>query len=144
MFGSKDPQEVNTMAKQAGEVFNYFYSFFFFLRFVWLDFMHKFWLFWDCLIDLEKCCCLIIIVDICVKWRNNREFLQFIFQFINIVMNLMDALKTSFSHRSLAARSLGKKDSMSDASVASISWVLCYNYNNKETVNFAVWHYWYV
>ncbi|XP_050433306.1 uncharacterized protein LOC126841091 isoform X2 [Adelges cooleyi] len=42
-------------------------------------------------------------------------------QFINIVVNLLDALKTSFSHRSLHARSMGKKDTVSDAAVASIS-----------------------
>lgn len=42
-------------------------------------------------------------------------------QFINIVVNLLDALKTSFSHRSIAARSLGKKDSVSEAAVAGIS-----------------------
>lgn len=42
-------------------------------------------------------------------------------QFINIVVNLLDALKTSFSHRSMSARSLGKKDTMSDAAVASLS-----------------------
>ncbi|XP_030022551.1 uncharacterized protein LOC115441772 isoform X3 [Manduca sexta] len=41
-------------------------------------------------------------------------------QFINIVMNLLDALKTSFSHRSLAARSMGRKDSVSDAAIAGI------------------------
>ncbi|XP_072154426.1 uncharacterized protein [Bemisia tabaci] len=41
--------------------------------------------------------------------------------FINIVVNLLDALKTSFSHRSLAARSIGKKDSVSEAAVASLS-----------------------
>ena len=44
-------------------------------------------------------------------------------QFINIVVNLLDALKTSFSHRSLAARSLGKKDSISEAAVASLTLV---------------------
>lgn len=44
-----------------------------------------------------------------------------VFQFINIVVNLLDALKTSFSHRSMSARSLGKKDTMSDAAVASLS-----------------------
>ncbi|XP_055621280.1 uncharacterized protein LOC129765231 isoform X1 [Toxorhynchites rutilus septentrionalis] len=59
MFGAKDPDQVNTMAKQAGE-------------------------------------------------------------FLNIVVTLLDALKTSFSHRSLAARNLGKKDSFSDAAIASI------------------------
>ncbi|CAH1713644.1 uncharacterized protein LOC114131180 isoform X1 [Aphis gossypii] len=42
-------------------------------------------------------------------------------EFINIVVNLLDALKTSFSHRSMSARSLGKKDAMSDAAVASLS-----------------------
>jgi len=42
-------------------------------------------------------------------------------QFINIVVTLLDALKASFSHRSMAARSLGKKDTMSDAAVASLS-----------------------
>ncbi|EDX13273.1 uncharacterized protein LOC6728425 isoform X2 [Drosophila simulans] len=42
-------------------------------------------------------------------------------QFIQIVMNLLDALKTSFSHRSLTARSMGKRDSVSDAVVAGIS-----------------------
>jgi hypothetical protein len=42
-------------------------------------------------------------------------------QFINIVVNLLDALKTSFSHRSMAARSLGKKDSVSEAAAAGIS-----------------------
>jgi hypothetical protein len=42
-------------------------------------------------------------------------------EFINIVVNLLDALKTSFSHRSMSARSLGKKDTMSDAAVASLS-----------------------
>ncbi|XP_065159853.1 uncharacterized protein [Atheta coriaria] len=47
-------------------------------------------------------------------------------QFINIVVNLLDALKTSFSHRSLAARNLGRKDSVSDATVASIAMVKGY------------------
>lgn len=42
-------------------------------------------------------------------------------EFINIVVNLLDALKTSFSHRSMSARSLGKKDTVSDAAVASLS-----------------------
>ncbi|XP_014271288.1 uncharacterized protein [Halyomorpha halys] len=47
-------------------------------------------------------------------------------QFINIVVNLLDALKTSFSHRSLAARSIGKKDSVSEAAVASLTLVKGY------------------
>lgn len=42
-------------------------------------------------------------------------------QFISIVLNLLDALKTSFSHRSLSARSIGKRDTVSEAAVASIS-----------------------
>lgn len=42
-------------------------------------------------------------------------------EFINIVVNLLDALKTSFSHRAIAARSIGKRDSVSDAAVAGIS-----------------------
>ncbi|XP_050081960.1 uncharacterized protein LOC126569120 isoform X2 [Anopheles aquasalis] len=65
MFGAKDPDQVNTMAKQAGE-------------------------------------------------------------FINIVVNLLDALKTSFSHRSLYARNMGKKDVVSDAAVASLTMLKGY------------------
>ncbi|ERL88594.1 hypothetical protein D910_05979 [Dendroctonus ponderosae] len=42
-------------------------------------------------------------------------------EFINIVVNLLDALKTSFSHRSMVARTIGKKDSISDAAVAGIA-----------------------
>ncbi|XP_075145830.1 uncharacterized protein LOC142220531 isoform X2 [Haematobia irritans] len=55
-------------------------------------------------------------------------------QFIQIVMNLLDALKTSFSHRSLSARSLGKRDSVSDAAVASISMLKGYvrTYRNSD------------
>lgn len=41
-------------------------------------------------------------------------------------MNLLDALKTSFSHRSLAARSIGKKDSVSDFAIASIAMMKSY------------------
>ncbi|XP_063828866.1 uncharacterized protein LOC135078210 isoform X2 [Ostrinia nubilalis] len=47
-------------------------------------------------------------------------------QFINIVMNLLDALKTSFSHRSLTARSMGRKDSVSDAALAGIAMLKTY------------------
>ncbi|XP_055690236.1 uncharacterized protein LOC129793828 [Lutzomyia longipalpis] len=73
MLGAKDPEQVNTMAKQAGE-------------------------------------------------------------FINIVMNLLDALKTSFSHRSIRARSIGKKDSVSDAAVAGLSMLKGYakTYKNSD------------
>ncbi|XP_022213515.1 uncharacterized protein LOC111068378 isoform X1 [Drosophila obscura] len=73
VLGSRDPDQVNSMAKQAGE-------------------------------------------------------------FIQIVMNLLDALKTSFSHRSLTARSLGKRDSVSDAVVAGISLMKGYvrTYRNSE------------
>ncbi|XP_059480364.1 uncharacterized protein LOC132199563 isoform X3 [Neocloeon triangulifer] len=60
VMGSKDPEQVSTMAKQAGE-------------------------------------------------------------FINIVVNLLDALKTSFSQRSMQARSIGQKDVMSEAGVAGIN-----------------------
>ncbi|RZC32932.1 uncharacterized protein BDFB_004492, partial [Asbolus verrucosus] len=47
-------------------------------------------------------------------------------EFIQIVVNLLDALKTSFSHRSLAARNIGKKDSISDAAVAGIAMMKGY------------------
>ncbi|XP_022112366.1 uncharacterized protein LOC110991338 isoform X2 [Pieris rapae] len=47
-------------------------------------------------------------------------------QFINIVVNLLDALKTSFSHRSLTARSMGRKDSVSDAALAGIAMMKTY------------------
>lgn len=47
-------------------------------------------------------------------------------EFIAIVFNLLDALKTSFSHRSLAARSIGKKDSVSDLGIASIAMLKGY------------------
>ncbi|XP_017857028.1 PREDICTED: uncharacterized protein LOC108609775 isoform X2 [Drosophila arizonae] len=55
-------------------------------------------------------------------------------QFIQIVMNLLDALKTSFSHRSLTARSLGKRDSVSDAAVAGIALLKGYvrTYRNAD------------
>ncbi|XP_011265087.1 uncharacterized protein LOC105256658 isoform X3 [Camponotus floridanus] len=47
-------------------------------------------------------------------------------QFISIVINLLDALKTSFSHRSLTARSLGRRDTISEAAIASISMLKGY------------------
>lgn len=47
-------------------------------------------------------------------------------EFISIVVNLLDALKTSFSHRSFAARSIGKKDSVSDLGIASITMLKGY------------------
>ncbi|XP_026330626.1 uncharacterized protein LOC113238114 isoform X2 [Hyposmocoma kahamanoa] len=47
-------------------------------------------------------------------------------EFINIVVNLLDALKTSFSHRSLTARSMGRKDSVSDAALAGIAMMKTY------------------
>ncbi|KAH8359513.1 hypothetical protein KR093_007351 [Drosophila rubida] len=55
-------------------------------------------------------------------------------EFIQIVMNLLDALKTSFSHRSLTARSMGKRDSVSDAAVAGIALLKGYvrTYRNSE------------
>lgn len=42
------------------------------------------------------------------------------------MVSLLDALKTSFSHRSMVARSIGKKDSVSDAAVAGISMMKSY------------------
>lgn len=45
----------------------------------------------------------------------------------------MDALKTSFSHRSLQARSSGKKDSLSDAAVAGLSMFKGYMKSVGET-----------
>lgn len=63
-------------------------------------------------------------------FHNLKAFLQCCFfffpQFINIVVNLLDALKTSFSHRSLAARSMGRKDSVSDAALAGIAMFKTY------------------
>lgn len=53
--------------------------------------------------------------------ENNMNVQYYVFQFINIVVNLLDALKTSFSHRSMAARSIGKRDSVSEAAVAGMS-----------------------
>lgn len=38
----------------------------------------------------------------------------------------MDALKTSFSHRSMSARNLGRKDSISEAAVAGIAMLKSY------------------
>ncbi|XP_011504899.1 PREDICTED: uncharacterized protein LOC105367800 isoform X4 [Ceratosolen solmsi marchali] len=56
-------------------------------------------------------------------------------QFINIVINLLDALKTSFSHRSFQARSLGRKDTVSEAAVASISMLKGYVRSMKSFSN---------
>ncbi|XP_039307913.1 uncharacterized protein LOC105202075 isoform X4 [Solenopsis invicta] len=47
-------------------------------------------------------------------------------QFISIVINLLDALKTSFSHRSNEARTLGRRDTVSEAAIASISMLKGY------------------
>ncbi|XP_050344004.1 uncharacterized protein LOC126769349 isoform X2 [Nymphalis io] len=47
-------------------------------------------------------------------------------QFINVVVNLLETLKTSFSHRSLAARAIGRKDSVSDAAIAGIAMLKTY------------------
>ncbi|KZC06955.1 hypothetical protein WN55_08192 [Dufourea novaeangliae] len=47
-------------------------------------------------------------------------------QFIGIVVNLLDALKTSFSHRSFTARSAGRRDTVSEAAVASITMLKGY------------------
>ncbi|XP_051157187.1 uncharacterized protein LOC127279091 isoform X2 [Leptopilina boulardi] len=58
-------------------------------------------------------------------------------QFISIVLNLLDALKTSFSHRSLTARSIGKRDTVSEAAVASISMLKGYVKSIKSFGNLA-------
>lgn len=47
-------------------------------------------------------------------------------QFIRILLDLLEGLKTSFSQRSHAARAIGRKDSISDASIAGISMVKGY------------------
>ncbi|XP_018319899.1 uncharacterized protein LOC108733300 isoform X1 [Agrilus planipennis] len=47
-------------------------------------------------------------------------------EFFNIVVDLLEALQTSFSHRSRNARNFGKKDTMSDAAVAGISMMKGY------------------
>ncbi|XP_025997382.1 uncharacterized protein LOC105202075 isoform X2 [Solenopsis invicta] len=47
-------------------------------------------------------------------------------EFISIVINLLDALKTSFSHRSNEARTLGRRDTVSEAAIASISMLKGY------------------
>ncbi|XP_076291206.1 uncharacterized protein LOC143214276 isoform X1 [Lasioglossum baleicum] len=47
-------------------------------------------------------------------------------EFINIVVNLLDALKTSFSHRSLTARSMGKRDTISEAAVTTLTMLKGY------------------
>lgn len=68
-------------------------------------------------------------------FTKQRYVIQFALQFINIVVNLLDALKTSFSHRSMAARSLGKKDSVSEAAVAGLSllkvWINIFTLDKK-------------
>ncbi|XP_066594892.1 uncharacterized protein [Prorops nasuta] len=56
-------------------------------------------------------------------------------EFISIVINLLDALKTSFSHRSLTARSLGRRDTVSEAAVASISMLKGYVRSMKSFSN---------
>ncbi|XP_076670020.1 uncharacterized protein LOC143369672 [Andrena cerasifolii] len=55
-------------------------------------------------------------------------------EFINIVVNLLDALKTSFSHRSLTARSIGRRDTISEAAVASITMLKGY-VRSLKTIN---------
>ena len=44
-----------------------------------------------------------------------------LWQLIQLISNLMDALKMSFSQRSSNARSLGNKDPLSDAAVATVT-----------------------
>ncbi|XP_044748667.1 uncharacterized protein LOC123309558 isoform X2 [Coccinella septempunctata] len=47
-------------------------------------------------------------------------------EFVNILVNLLNALKTSFSHRSIMARNIGRRDSMSEAAVAGITMMKGY------------------
>ncbi|XP_045479829.1 uncharacterized protein LOC123684577 isoform X2 [Harmonia axyridis] len=47
-------------------------------------------------------------------------------EFVNILMTLLNALKTSFSHRSIMARNIGRRDSMSEAAVAGITMMKGY------------------
>ncbi|KAL3265977.1 hypothetical protein HHI36_010166 [Cryptolaemus montrouzieri] len=47
-------------------------------------------------------------------------------EFVNILMTLLNALKTSFSHRSIMARNIGRKDSVSEAAVAGITMMKGY------------------
>ncbi|XP_046813596.1 uncharacterized protein LOC124421929 isoform X2 [Vespa crabro] len=65
-------------------------------------------------------------VDGIDKVDNQSSPMQVFDKFISIVINLLDALKTSFSHRSLSARSLGRHDSVSEAAMASISMLKGY------------------
>lgn len=55
-------------------------------------------------------------------------------QIINILVNLLDALKTSFSHRSMRARSLGSKDTVSEigmtGSILSKTLIKSWNTDN--------------
>ncbi|GLH11716.1 Uncharacterized protein GBIM_16491 [Gryllus bimaculatus] len=47
-------------------------------------------------------------------------------EFINIVVNLLDALKTSFSHRYMEARNIGRRDSVAEAAVAGLTMIKGY------------------
>lgn len=47
-------------------------------------------------------------------------------EFISIVVNLLDALKTSFSHRAFQARQIQKKDSVSELGIATIDMLKGY------------------
>lgn len=57
-------------------------------------------------------------------------------QIINILVNLLDALKTSFSHRSMRARSLGAKDTASELGMtgAILSKTLVKSYNTEDDI----------
>lgn len=66
------------------------------------------------------------------KTSNNPAFLK---QFINIVVNLLDALKTSFSHRSLTARSMGKRDTISEAAVTTLTMLKVYTSDYRKIIS---------
>lgn len=67
------------------------------------------------------CIAKIFFLKIHISANKLAYFCFVIKQFISIVINLLDALKTSFSHRSMSARSLGRRDTVSEAAIASIS-----------------------
>lgn len=134
MLGTKDPEQVSIMAKQAGEVMCTCESI--------VNWPVKLRVLVSEYGLLNLCCNLYGYGFFSLVFSSpNKRFVQILTlihpltlfpdthtqtQFISIVVNLLDALKTSFSHRSLAARSIGKKDSVSDAAIAGISMMKSY------------------
>lgn len=58
---------------------------------------------------------------------------SFLRQLFSVVMNLMEALKTSFSERSLQARALGQSDYTADASITAITMLEVMTYTSGDT-----------